>query len=173
MSTTATDIPALRALLAEATPLPWSVEEKCIQCFDRDMNPQQGYNVPESSPLGDMECAAMTKANAEFIAAAVNALPSLLDRLEAAEREAGDPRGYKLTFHYCGPERVVRSYSSMLCSSHRQLDSSGDFNAFEEVKRLGATLSAIEAYCRQHVHPGSSPGKQEACSAVLGIMGVK
>ncbi len=77
------DLPSLRALLAAATPLPW---------FDRGRHISR---VPDNTGMGatlhtNLIAVIADQSDAALIAAAVNALPGLLDRI--AELEAACAR---------------------------------------------------------------------------------
>lgn len=82
----------LRALVAKATPGPWT-------CFYKSKYDEWHVGVPmagSSMKWGIFDDGIRTdnpEADARLIVAAVNALPALLDRLEAAERDAELLRG--------------------------------------------------------------------------------
>lgn len=70
------DIAALRELLAKATPGPWDWDgDGPAAVFALDADGAQDAHVADSSPL-----------DAALICAARNAVPGLLDRIEALER---------------------------------------------------------------------------------------
>ncbi len=82
------DLAALRALLANATPLPWQDDGSTVA---QDSNPWADV-IPT-----EVECSMFCyggsvkrarKEDISLIIAAVNALPALLNRLERAERDA-------------------------------------------------------------------------------------
>lgn len=87
---------ALRAMLAEATPGPWSYSEKNEDDVQRPYRhgPQVVYADADCDihPVADCSCNHTCRdereaaANGIAIAAAINTLPTLLDALEAAER---------------------------------------------------------------------------------------
>ncbi len=70
------DLPGLRALLAAGTPGPWS----------NGADPSH-FDSPEVTDDKTFAYYVTTDADAKLITAAVNALPSLLDRLDALEGE--------------------------------------------------------------------------------------
>jgi hypothetical protein len=105
------DLEELRRLLAAAWPAPWVARTFEIECpcpngeDCGDLHACDEVEAPEAypaspddpAPPGQGQCVvqiavpgleSLAGPNAEFIAAARNSLPSLLDRLEAAEREA-------------------------------------------------------------------------------------
>lgn len=83
-----TDIAELRRLLGEATPGPWAISEIGsgfeIESSDGLFVAQAFQTKPIRSAIDHQE----RRANAALIVAAVNALPALLERLEAAGRDA-------------------------------------------------------------------------------------
>jgi hypothetical protein len=95
MTTPIPTIAALRELLAKATPGEWLVESREAK-HDHAIN---GYGWDELATVYgrevvDEEGDAEGRANAELIVAMRNALPALLDRLEAAEAVVKAAREY-------------------------------------------------------------------------------
>jgi len=86
------DIPALRALLETATPRPWTL---AVRDGDQTWPASIGHDET-SFRIAVAMCPryglAEFRFDAALIVAAVNGLPDLLDRLEAAEREAEEHR---------------------------------------------------------------------------------
>jgi hypothetical protein len=86
------EIARLRELLAKATPGPWGMYNGYGPCKDgltrcASIGRMEGHRETVLvSPLDSADLAAKHE-DFELIASAVNALPALLDRLEAAERE--------------------------------------------------------------------------------------
>ena len=74
------DVEKLRAMLANATPVPWRVRE------DDDPNGPIETYITGRTVSGLRVCSPSEPDDAELIAAAINALPRLLDVVEAAER---------------------------------------------------------------------------------------
>jgi len=75
----------LRALLAKATPGPWALGDGTGE--GRNVvtdEPEPWYTALFYGGADEVNC----DSNAALVVAAVNALPALLDRLEAAERDA-------------------------------------------------------------------------------------
>jgi len=84
-----TDIPALRELLAKATPGPWRStwddpvpEGRCESIEDWNVIEGPDKSLVVGMVVYDGHWPACTKENAALIVAAVNQLPSLLDELE-------------------------------------------------------------------------------------------
>jgi hypothetical protein len=89
------EIARLRELLAKATPGPWGMYNGYGPCEDgltrcASIGRMEGHRETVMvSPFDSADLAAKHE-DFELIASAVNALPALLDRLEAAERRAGE-----------------------------------------------------------------------------------
>lgn len=77
-------IPELRALLSRATPGPWHTIMVLIRCEESCGSVGDGKTVAETRTGPAM------LDDAALIAAAVNALPALLDAVEAAQRLLDD-----------------------------------------------------------------------------------
>jgi hypothetical protein len=78
----------LRALLAEATEGPWEVDDTTDKFEDEmgpDLTTRTGWFRGEVGSVDTGDFSTLTLADATLIVEAVNALPSLLDRLERAE----------------------------------------------------------------------------------------
>lgn len=81
-----TDIKNLRALLAAATPGPWDVETQT-----ENLSMLWGGAIRYDEHV----CSELSEQDASLIAAAVNALPALLDEVEALWRVADAARAWR------------------------------------------------------------------------------
>jgi hypothetical protein len=92
------DLDALREALAKATPGEWSIEMDGLECEDApcDVIIPEINRVLHSTEWADPEDFEQDAANAHAIVAAHNALPALLDELEALRaRTTPEPIGEK------------------------------------------------------------------------------
>jgi hypothetical protein len=87
-----TTIERLRALLAEATPGPWQqshfLDQRAYahmpESWKAERRAEEALLIRPADPLGNAVAGARLDSNRALIAAAVNALPALLDVAEAA-----------------------------------------------------------------------------------------
>ena len=87
MTTTPETIAELKRLLAEATPGPWTFDGADIRATcDPSRDAKKPFYIALKQPAGGVEMNNAQQANCQLIAAAVNALPSLLSDLEAAQK---------------------------------------------------------------------------------------
>jgi len=143
---------ALRAMLAEATPGPWSYSEKNEDDVQRPYRhgPQVVYADADCDihPVADCSCNHTCRdereaaANGIAIAAAINTLPALLDALEAAEAS-----------YDAALERVVALESQVenLSTLHR-LEQERAVRAEARVARLTMPVTDEEGARMAHVH---------------------
>jgi hypothetical protein len=80
-----TDLPTLRALLAQATPIPWTTEDRGGRMVDAAGGEIESIAFPF--------CRSDHRRDAALILAAVNALPALLEIAEAAQAIAAQRNG--------------------------------------------------------------------------------
>jgi len=146
------DTAALRELLAQATPGPWTLDtlqESTVTRGSlyavtspgwRELATVYGNETPELEEQG--------AANGPLIVAAVNALPALLDRLETAERERLSEQR-RADDNFASYERVKAKYSaaeSALSASRAEVAARAQGNAQDAVliRALRGALTQVQ-----------------------------
>lgn len=143
------DLPALlRDLLAAATPGPWVVDETTDLYFDNaDLGEDEGYEPPRTGwflgEVGNIDCgdfSSLSLADATLAAAAVNALPSLLDELDRLRAAANpDPDRIYAVIRTCSPGCL-----GGICSVHPTREAA--FERWDAKTERGQRRDLVAAY---------------------------
>lgn len=144
MTTTPEQREALRRLLKEATPVPWTYEAGLSGGWGMTAKLNQGKRgvvfARAPWPMRNAE----SRANGDLVVAAVNALPSLLEEVEAAERALREEREHACP--KCHAPIDDGAHSVACLRSRQQVANTEAFDALRaENKTLKAKVAEAEA----------------------------